>query len=161
MKKISIPSDPVPNVYIDNKPVEVKESVEFVEAPPSELYGINLKGMKVFNDNRRNWKMDSQMSVFKSKVHERVLKFYPVERSQMNKDLLICVLNLSENFFIYGNAKERKQMKEQCIEELLTPYFKNDTEVLNAMVCSVWSCIKKSNFCKRVCKCVSNYFKKN
>jgi hypothetical protein len=59
---------------------------------------------------------------------------------------------------VVGEASEREQIKVQCIEELMKPYFKNDRELLMKTISHVWQHVIKSNLRRRLWARFKNFF---
>ena len=146
---------------IDEKPStedEVKENdIKPVDVPPKSLYGNNLKKIKSFKKLRRGYKLQNQRAIFINDL-KQLLKQFPAENHQYDDELLIEILNIAESFFIYGEASEREQIKVQCIEELMKPYFKNDRELLMKTISHVWQHVIKSNLRRRLWARFKNFF---
>lgn len=94
---------------------------------------------------------------------EPVLNEYSSVDNQLDLDLLVNVLNIAEQYFIYGDKKEREESKAFAVNKLMKKYFRDDEEVLNKMIGSVWRKVNKTNVFKRVMRRIRNkviFFKK-
>ena len=129
----------------------------FVDVPPKSLYGNNLKKIKSFKKLRRGYKLQNQRAIFINDL-KQLLKQFPAENHQYDDELLIEILNIAESFFIYGSSEERENIKTECIEELMKPYFKNDKELLMKTIGHVWQHVNKSNLRRRLWSRFVNFF---
>ena len=147
---------------IDEKPStedEVKENnIKPVDVPPKSLYGNNLKKIKSFKKLRRGYKLQNQRAIFINDL-KQLLKQFPAENHQYDDELLIEILNIAESFFIYGSSEERENIKTECIEDLMKPYFKNDKDLLMKTIGNVWQHVNKSNLRRRLWSRFVNFFK--
>jgi len=77
--------------------------------------------------------MSNQAQVF---LKDLFLKLgeYSAQNHQLDKELLLHVLNISEAFFIYGNKKERNELQENAVRVLMKPYFCDDGDILEVMI---------------------------
>lgn len=158
MKRLSQPSEPMPEAYMkeEDKPVShAPSSVSALMAeeklkdiPPSSVYNYNLKKMSSFKQIRRKYKMSNQKSMF---IHDLklVLGEYKPSNHDLDSELLTHILNIAEQFFIYGSKEEREGMKEDAVKTLMLNYFRDDELLLNKFIGQVWPKVKKSNMFKR------------
>lgn len=156
MKRLVEPKDDMPEAYKqivkeESKPVPkhvVSNSDGIKDIPPSSVYNYNLKKMTSFKEIRRKYKMSNQLKMF---VHDlkTVLDEYKPEQHELDDELLRHVLNISEQFFIYGSKDERNKMKQEAVHVLMMQYFRNDEALLNKFIGQVWPKVKKSNIFKR------------
>ena len=116
--------------------------------------------MKSFKQISHNYKINNQSQIFITDV-SLILKEYESSNYQFNIELLTHVLNLAEQFFIYGTEQERKNNKDLAINSLMKIYFRNDEDLLNSMITTVWTNVKKSNYFKRSWQKFKNFFLKN
>ena len=138
---------------------EKQNDIKPVDVPPKSLYGNNLKKIKSFKKLRRGYKLQNQRAIFINDL-KQLLKQFPAELHQYDDELLIEILNIAESFFIYGTQEERENIKTECIEELMKPYFKNDGELLLKTIGHVWRHVNKSNLRRRLWARFTNFFKK-
>jgi hypothetical protein len=71
------------------------------------------------------------------------------EENDLNDELLVQILNISESFFIYFDKKEREEMKHESVVELMLPYFRNDVKLLEKSISLVWGRVKKTTWKRR------------
>jgi hypothetical protein len=162
---VSRPEGPVPEAYKDDTKdipieldvLEINPIQEEHVVPPKSVYSYNLKKIKSFKQIRRKYKMSNQSQVFLKDL-SLILGEYSPQNHQLDKELLLHVLNISEAFFIYGDKKERNELKENAVRVLMQPYFRDDGDILEVMISSVWSKVKKTNCIKRLIKRISNKF---
>jgi hypothetical protein len=155
MKKINKPTDPVPEVYklnLDND--EFINSDVNKEVPQKNVFNYDLKKLKSFRVLRKNYKAKNQLSIFLQDM-DKVLNEFDSKTNQLDLDLLVLVLNISEQYFIYGDEKQREEMKSYAVKKLMIKYFRNDEEVLNKMIGSVWQKVSKTNMLKRLFRRIS------
>ena len=138
----------------DIKPVTTSQPVE---VPPKSLYGNNLKKIKSFKKLRRGYKLQNQKAIFLNDL-KQLLQQFPAELHQYDDELLIEILNIAESFFIYGTSEERENIKNECINELMKPYFKNDQELLMKTICHIWQHVHKSTLPRRLWSRFKNFF---
>ena len=152
MKRLSQPNTPLPDVYMKEEtksvPSNVDDKNKLKEIPPSSVYNYNLKKIDSFKQIRRKYKMSNQKSMF---VHDLklVLSEYQPDNHDLDSELLTHILNIAEQFFIYGNKIEREEMKLDAVRILMLDYFRNDELLLNKFITQVWPKVKKSNMFKR------------
>jgi hypothetical protein len=153
---LNVNTEPV-NVLDEQKTDEVK-SVR--DVPPNTIYGHNLKKITSYNKLRKGYKLSNQKAIFLNDI-KAILKEFPSDKHQYDDELLVEILNIAEAYFIYGSSEDREKVKQDCIIELLLPYFKNDTELLFKTIGHVWSKVKKTNFAKRALSRFKNFFFKH
>ena len=160
MKKISVPLErPIyePVVFVNETEPKLESEIESeIESEPLDLdeskaHEYNLKKMKSFKQIRKKSKHSDQLSIYFAYMN-KVLKKYDAKTNQLDIKLLILVLNVTEGFFIFQSKEEREIMKREAVIKIMKPYFRNDEEVLNAMIGCVWHRVKKSNIIKRFFK---------
>jgi hypothetical protein len=125
--------------------------------PPKSLYGNDLKKIKSFKKLRRGYKLANQKNIFLNDL-KQLLKQFPHELHQYDDELLIEILNIAESFFIYGSSEERENIKQDCISELMKPYFKNDQDLLNKTISHIWQHVHKSTLARRLWARFKNFF---
>ena len=145
------------NVPNEQKADEVK-SVR--DVPPNTIYGHNLKKISSYNKLRKGYKLSNQKAIFLNDI-KAILKEFPPANHQYDDELLVEILNIAEAYFIYGSAVDREKVKQDCIMELLLPYFKNDVELLFKTISHVWNNVKKTNIAKRLWSRCKNFFSKH
>ena len=152
MKRLGKPEGPMPDVYKQDElqPVKLSDDSDdkLKDVPPSSVFHYNLKKMSSFKQIRRKYKMSNQKSMF---VHDLklVLSEYKPEAYDLDSELLTHVLNIAEQFFIYGSKDEREDMKHDAVRTLMMQYFRNDEMLLDKFIVQVWPRVKKSNVFKR------------
>jgi len=137
------------------QPVKPPQQVQ--EVPQKALYNYNLKKIKSFKQIRRKYKMSNQSQIFINDL-SLILQEYIPEDFQFDNELLVHILNIAESYFIYGNKEERNDQKVKAVMILMKPYFRNDEQLLNIMISSVWSKVSKTNMLKRIYKRLQNSF---
>lgn len=166
MKKLTPPTQQTPAVYLDDKKENILQQHEekkvdlpstSFDVPPKTLHSYNLKKIKSFKQIRRKYKLSNQEKIFIQDLSVLLNEYNPNDY-QFDQDLLVHVLNIAESFFIYGNTNEREEIKQRAVKQLLQPYFRNDEEIYEMMVSSVWHNVKKSNLLKRLLKRTVNFF---
>ena len=153
---LNVNTEPV-NVPNEQKADEVK-SVR--DVPPNTIYGHNLKKISSYNKLRKGYKLSNQKAIFLNDI-KAILKEFPPANHQYDDELLVEILNIAEAYFIYGSAVDREKVKQDCIMELLLPYFKNDVELLFKTISHVWNNVKKTNIAKRLWSRCKNFFSKH
>ncbi len=146
---------------IDDNSVKENQIIEHdikpVDVPPKSLYGNNLKKIKSFKKLRRGYKLQNQKAIFLNDL-KQLLQQFPAENHQYDDELLIEILNIAESFFIYGTNEERENIKNECISELMKPYFKNDQELLMKTISHIWQHVNKSTLLRRLWSRFKNFF---
>jgi hypothetical protein len=164
--QVSPPSGLKPEVYnnvaLDEvEKVVVKPSTDEVKlsnVPPKSLKsGYNLKKISSFKAIRHRYKLNNQTAMFVDDL-QIILNEYSPEKHQLDNDLLIHILNIAESFFIYGNKNEREEQKVYAVKQLMKKYYRNDEILLETMISTVFSKVKKSNFIKRAYQRFINKF---
>ena len=159
---IAIPNEPLPEVYRQEQvfqppPQQVQKVQEVQEVLQKALYNYNLKKIKSFKQIRRKYKMSNQSQILINDLNI-ILQEYIPEDFQFDNELLVNILNIAEAYFIYGNKEKRNNQKVKAVMILMKPYFRNDEQLLNIMISSVWSKVSKTNMFKGVYKRLQNSF---
>ena len=157
-KKPEQPTDDMDEVhnYQLSQPEEVVK-VEEHEIPPKQLRSYNLKRIKSFKAIRHKYKLSNQSKLFENDLQVLLNEYLP-DNYQLDTELLVHILNIAEQFFVYGNRNEREEQKTQSVKKLMLRYFKNDEELLDSMIGLVWHKVEKSNVLKRVYQRLRNKF---
>jgi hypothetical protein len=137
--------------------VKVEEIKKIRDVPPNAIYGHNLKSISSYNKLRKGYKLSNQKSIFLTDI-KAILKEFPSDKHQYDDELLVEILNIAEAYFIYGNKEDREKAKEDCIKEILLPYFRDDQELLLKTIAHVWYKVKKTNIFKRCWARFRNFF---
>ena len=150
------------NVVVDNDKTNNdetlgKEDENLKPVPPSVIYGHSLKKIKSYKNVRREYKLSNQKTVFLQDVGA-ILKEFPVENHTYDDELLIEISNIAEKYFVYGSKDERNKIKQEALDELMLPYFKDDLQLLHKTIQHVWKKIKKTNVLKRVWSRTKHFF---
>jgi hypothetical protein len=161
-REIIIQSEPDNNLDLGNNNnnesvISDKLSGVPVYIPPKSLYGNDLKKIKSFKKLRRGYKLANQKNIFLNDL-KQLLQQFPAENHQYDDELLIEILNIAESFFIYGSSEERENIKQECISELMKPYFKNDQDLLMKTIGHIWQHVNKSNLRRRLWSRFKNFF---
>jgi hypothetical protein len=137
--------------------VKVEEIKKVHEVPPNSIYGHNLKSISSYNKLRKGYKLSNQKSIFLTDI-KAILKEFPADKHQYDDELLVEILNIAEQYFIYGNKDDREKAKDECVKEILLPYFRDDVELLVKTIAHVWHKVKKTNIFKRSWSRFKNFF---
>ena len=165
---IPLPKEPIPKVYLNVQQTNASETVDHDiknekgpdTLPPKNLYGQNLKRLKSYRLLRKNFKMNEIKTAFIQDVSQVLLSLDPNGQNRYDTELLIAVLNLAEQFFIYpGNGEERDTLKLEAVKELMLPFFNNNEEMLLAVMGSVLHKVVRSNVFKRMWARMKLYFR--
>ena len=154
---LNVNTEPVNEPTTEHKVDEVKT---IRDVPPNTIYGHNLKKISSYNKLRKGYKLSNQKAIFLNDI-KAILKEFPSDKHQYDDELLVEILNIAEAYFIYGSSADREKVKQDCIIELLLPYFKNDTELLFKTIGHVWKMVKKTNIAKRSWSRFKNFFFKH
>ena len=127
------------------------KDINYHEIPEKQIYGYNLKKLKSYKKIRRNYKKQNMKSTFINDLQFLLDEYSPSDKeNDLNDDLLIEILNIAEEYFIYPNNKqEREIVKREAVIELMKKYYRNDEELLNKTINNLWHKVKKSNMFKR------------
>lgn len=150
---------------LDSVNEEVKEDltqsvtidIKQKEVPPNKLHSINLKKIRSYQQLRRKYKISNQKAVFINDLKVVLNEFDPKEHTY-NDELLLCVVNIAEHFFVFGNKQERETVKNEAIEEVMLPYFKFDKVLLEKTISHIWHLVKKSTAVKRAVQRLKLFF---
>lgn len=165
MKRLTttkLPEGEMPEAYKsqvnENVDVDVVDdcSVE-LEVPPKQLRSYNLKKIKSFKAIRHKYKLSNQSKLFLNDLQVLLNEYVP-KNYQLDTELLVHILNISEQFFIYGSKTEREEQKAESVKKLMLKYFRNDEELLESMIELVWHKVEKSNVFKRCYQRFKNKF---
>jgi len=161
MKKLSPPSEPRPVVseHLEKEGMDTIPLDEMQELPKRVL-DYDLKKIKSFQAIRKNYKANSQKNVFVNDLSAVLDNAYPAEQHQLDTELLVHVLNIAEAFFIFGSKEEREVAKSEAVNHLMKRYFRDDADVLDIMIASVFPRVKKSTMLRRLWKRFRLFLKK-
>jgi hypothetical protein len=139
---------------------EVKQAVKVVEdIPPKRVFSHDLKKIKSYRKLRRNFKINNSKLVFVNDM-KAILVCFKLDEHKLDTELLIEVLNIAEQYFIYGNKEERNDCKLEAVRELMLPYFFDNELILDKSIANVYHRVVKSNLAKRVWRRLINFFSK-
>ena len=142
------------------EPVVEEVKVKVVEdIPPKKVFSHDLKKIKSYRKLRRNFKINNSKLVFVNDM-KAILVCFKLDEHKLDCELLIEVLNIAEQYFIYGNKQERQDCKIEAVRELMLPYFFDNDLILDKSIANVYHRVKKSNLAKRVWRRLINFFSK-
>jgi hypothetical protein len=155
MKRLNVkPEGEIPTAYKDlievslDKEVSLeKETVKPVllsQISSKTLSGYNLKKIPVLKVMLRNSKLVTQEKLFEEDVQTSFLNFLEPGENQLDERILLAVLQMSEDYFVYGSEQERTEFKTLSISRMVQKYYRDDPEVLNLGIRAIWSQVKKS-----------------
>jgi hypothetical protein len=125
--------------------------------PPKSYNGHNLKRLKSYQKLRRHYKLENHKEIFIRDL-SAILKEFPISEHSLDHDLLIEILNIAEQYFIYGDKKLRNEAKTESVATLMMPYFLNNNDLLNKTIDTLWYKVNKSNIFRRCYKRIINFF---
>ena len=140
---------------ITEKENKIKNELEVLEVPIKNLYTYDLKKLKSYHTIRKGVKLSNQLIIFENDVG-CLLKCFDIDQFIMSTELLELILQLCEDYFVYGSKKERDDVKKQAIDSLMLKYIKYDQDLLDINVTYAFTKVNKTTFIKRVyCRLVS------
>lgn len=163
MKRLTttkLPEGELPEAYksqVNENPDIVDDCSVELEVPPKQLRSYNLKKIKSFKAIRHKYKLSNQSKLFLNDLQVLLNEYVP-KNYQLDTELLVHILNISEQFFIYGSKTEREEQKAESVKKLMLKYFRNDEELLESMIDLVWHKVEKSNVFKRCYQRMKNKF---
>jgi hypothetical protein len=92
----------------------------------------------------RNDKLLKQEKLFEEDVQSSFLNYLEPGQNQLDEKILLAVLQMSEDYFVYGTNQEREEFKQESIVRMVQKYYRDDPEVLNLGIRSILSQVKKS-----------------
>ena len=121
------------------------------EVPSKKVYGHDLTKMKSFKLLRKAHKREHLKAEFITNLQAVLTDFISPENEEndLNDELLVQILNISESFFIHSDENEREEMKHESVVELMLPYFRNDVKLLEKSISLVWGRVKKTTWKRR------------
>jgi hypothetical protein len=126
-----------------------------MDIPVKSIYAYDLKKLKSYRNIRKGVKLSNQLIIFENDVG-CLLKCFDIDQFIMSSELLELIIQLCEDYFVYGSKKERDDVKKQAIDSLMLKYFKYDQALLDIMVTYAFTKVKKTTFIKRVyCRLVA------
>jgi hypothetical protein len=149
--------DVLGNIIDDPEREEANDENGLHEIPKNRLYGVDLKAISAFKLMRQTYKLDNDRSVFLRDV-QGILDHLPPDDHKFSVDLLLMVLNIGEEFYIYGDLEKRKESKRETVHTLMLPYFSNDVKLLDTVILLVDNRVIKSTRLKRIVRRLSNFF---
>jgi hypothetical protein len=151
------PIGPPPNEYNNTEYNAPEEKNNVI--PPKILYRNNLSRLNSYKVIRHSYKLKNAKQIFLNDLGI-LLKEYDTNEFNLDTELLTEILNIAHSYFIYGNSSERELLIEQCVIELMLPYFK-DINVMKMTITMVLPSVKKSNLIRRCYSKLRNFFSKN
>ena len=158
-----LPDEPLPEAYkelqsvkMEEKQTDFKMPEQAKELPKSDIYK-RMKKLSSFKKIKRVYKLEHQKEQFLSDL-KQLFQHLNVEEHQYDIELLLELLNAVEQYFIYGSKSERNMSKEEVIEQVMLPFFGNNTDVLKTFIQTISSKVKKSNAFRRVLRRIYNFF---
>lgn len=124
--------------------------------PKDDVYK-RLKKLSSFKQIKRSYKLEQQKQQFLSDLND-LFKHLNVEEHKYDMDLLLELMNVVEQYFIYGNKEERDKSKQEVIEDVMLKFFNDDINVLNKFIGTIYKKVKKSNVYRRTYRRIYNFF---
>ena len=157
MKRLNVkPEGEIPKAYQDLTEVSLDKEVSLEKVKPvllsqissqissKTLSGYDLKRIPVLKVMLRNSKLITQEKLFEEDVQTSFLKFLEPGENQLDEKILHAVLQMAEDYFVYGSEKEREQFKSESISRMVQKYYRDDHEVLALGIRSIYSQVKRS-----------------
>jgi len=145
---------------LDKEQVVIEEEVKKEESvshelPKSDLYK-RLKKLSSFKQIKKNYKLESQKEQFVNDL-KMLFKHLDVQEHKFDTELLLELLNSTEEYYVYGSKEEREKQKDSTVKELMLPFFENE-KILMSFVNTLQDKVKKSNMFRRFVKRVFHFF---
>lgn len=161
MKKLTVqqPShDEMPKEYKELLQVNQNKfkQPENKSLPDSHIYK-RMKKLSSFKQIKRSYKLENRKDIFLNDLNE-LFQHLNVDEHKYDTELLLELLNASEQYFIYGSKAERELCKQEVLNEVMLPFFDYNKEVMQKFVESVSNRVKKSNVLRRLFKRLYNFF---
>ena len=151
------PKDPLEEVEFKlESQLEPELEVKPVDALPKSKVYSSIKRLSSFKQLKSNYKMQTQKQIFVTDVRA-LLQHLDVKEHKMDTELLVEVLNACEEYFVYGEFKDREESKSEAVKELMTVFFDSEL-VLNKFVSVLGSKVKRSTPLRRLMKKIYNFF---
>jgi hypothetical protein len=151
------PKDPLEEVEFKlESQLEPELEVKPVDALPKSKVYSSIKRLSSFKQLKSNYKMQTQKQIFVTDVRA-LLQHLDVTEHKMDTELLVEVLNACEEYFVYGEFKDREESKSEAVKELMTVFFDSEL-VLNKFVSVLGSKVKRSTPLRRLMKKIYNFF---
>jgi hypothetical protein len=151
------PKDPLEEVEFKlESQLEPELEVKPVDALPKSKVYSSIKRLSSFKQLKSNYKMQTQKQIFVTDVRA-LLQHLDVTEHKMDTELLVEVLNACEEYFVYGEFKDREESKSEAVKELMTVFFDSEL-VLNKFVSVLGSKVKRSTPLRRLMKKMYNFF---
>ena len=153
MKRLNVkPEGEIPKAYQDLTSVSLDKEVSLEKEKPvllsqissKTLSGYDLKRIPVLKKMLRDSKLVTQEKLFEEDVQNSFLQFIDPDKHQLDEKILLAVLQMSEDYFVYGNDLERQECKRDSICKMVQKYYRDDPEVLALGIRSIWNQVKKS-----------------
>lgn len=150
--------------YKDRKQTTVVEEtrpsyeakLEELTLPKADIYK-RLKKLSSFKKIKKTYKLEQQKSQFLVDLGE-LFKHLDVKDHQYDVELLLELINATEQYFIYGDKEDRTKSKREVIEIIMLKFFDNKVEVLDKFINVISNRVKKSNVLRRSYRRVYNFF---
>lgn len=136
--------------------LEPQLEVKPVDALPKSKVYSSIKRLSSFKQLKSNYKMQTQKEIFVTDVRA-LLQHLDIKEHKFDTELLVEVLNACEEYFVYGEFKDREESKSEAVKELMTDFFDSDL-VLNKFVDVLGSKVKRSTPLRRLMKKIYNFF---
>lgn len=157
MKRLT-PTEPKREVPLEQPEPQVEPQLEVkpVDALPKSKVYSSIKKLSSFKQLKSNYKMQTQKEIFVTDVRA-LLQHLDVTEHKMDTELLVEVLNACEEYFVYGEFKDREESKSEAVKELMTVFFDSEL-VLDKFVSVLGSKVKRSTLLRRLVKKMYNFF---
>ena len=169
MKRINKPTEPMPEIYKSdilqrddddlNEVFELKKNDNYDDIPNKQVFNYNLKKLKSFRNIRKSYKIKNLKNIFLNDLSIVLNEYSPQDiNNQLNDELLVEIMNISEQYFFYGSEIERDENKNDCIIKLMLPYFRNDERLLLKTISLVSDRVNKSSRIQRLIARLKYFF---
>ena len=164
-RRIPLPVDAPPKEYFEKKEDSTIENPQILYEkindmiPPKSIYGHDLKRLKSYRNIRQGYKLKNQKQIFINDI-SNILKTFDEDSFKMNIELLAEILQIAEEYFIYGDREQRENSKMEAISELMKKYFKDDEDFLFSAIEYAYHRVSKSNIFKRILARTWLFFKR-
>ena len=141
---------------VDESQRDVGES-ETRDIPQKRAFGIDLKQIPEYREMRQQYKTENEKAIFMRDI-QSILDHLPPDAHQYSAEILLMILNVSEQFYVYGDSAKRSALKLETVKELMLPYFADDEKLLDSVLALVKHRVRRSTPLTRTLRRLRNFF---
>lgn len=117
--------------------------------PDTLILGSDMKSLPSFRKKRQQMKAANMEVRFREEV-AKLLAYYPVDAHKYDDELLLCVMQLAEDFFIYQS--KCGPTKLAAVIDVMLPYYDGQSALVANQVKLLYPKVGQTTFSRRLAK---------